>query len=390
MPYSKTLSCFALAFLSLALSSASPQAAAWPVKGKVLSSHPIRDSLGAGHIVLTRQVAGAFDMQTQIIRAYRFNDGADGPVKVWQMNDGVSDCPVSTLASFSAGSPAVTDLDGNGLAEIWTSHVCMCQGDVSPVDLTVVMYEGSKRHVMRGLSLDMIAVAESFEDDDGRMDQAFLNAPKVIRDYAQSFWYRNRFAMRPSAPDDDEEQPSGEQAQPSAEEELAYPVAGKVLMSRHFEDKLGEGDLVYTKEERQSPDGQAAVLRAYRFAGSLESPKIVWQIEDGPARCGAGGATADFFAAAPILTDLDGNGIDEVWTGYAYGCAGASGPADLKIVMHEGEKRYAMQGKTSTVAASGALQGDEGVMDQSFKDGPAAFRSFASKLWQGWRTGIAR
>ena len=242
---------------------------------------------------------------------------------------------------------------------------------------------------MRGLSLDMIAVAESFEDDDGRMDQAFLNAPKVIRDYAQSFWYRNRFAVRPSS-SHEEEEPAGEEAQPSGDNELSYPVAGKVVISRHFEDKLGEGGLVYTKEEKQSPDGQVAVLRAYRFAGSPDSPKIVWQIEDGPAGCGAGGASADFFAAAPILTDLDDDGVEEVWTGYICGCAGDSGPADLKIVMHEGEKRYAMHGKTSTVSASGALQGGEGVMDQSFKDGPSAFRSFASKLWQGWRAGIAR
>ena len=388
MPCSKPLSCLALAFLSLALSGASPQAASWPVKGKVLSSHPVKDALGTGHVVLTRQVAKALDMETQTIRAYRFNEGAGGPVKVWQMTDGVENCPVDTLASFSGGSPVVTDLDGNGLAEIWTAHVCMCQGDVSPVDLTIVMYEGSRKHAMRGLTLDMVASGAGFDDDDGQMDQAFLNAPKAIRDYAQSFWYRNRFAVRPSSPHEEEE-PAGEEAQPAGEDELAYPVAGKVVMARHFEDKLGEGDLVYTKETK-SPDGQGAVLRAYRFTGSPDSPKTVWQIEDGPAQCGAGGASADFFAAAPILTDLDGNGVEEVWTGYTFGCAGASGPADLKIVMHEGEKRYAMHGKTSTVSASGALQGGEGVMDQSFKDGPSAFRSFAAKLWQGWRAGIAR
>ena len=81
----------------------------------MLSSHPVKDSLGASHVVLTKRAASAILLKTQIIRAYRFNEGADGPVKVWQMNDGVADCSVDTLASFSAGSPAVTDLDGNGL-----------------------------------------------------------------------------------------------------------------------------------------------------------------------------------------------------------------------------------------------------------------------------------
>ncbi len=336
----------------------------------MLSSHPVKDSLGAGHVVLTKRATSAILLKTQIIRAYRFNEGADGPVKVWQMNDGVADCSVDTLASFSAGSPAVTDLDGNGLLPKSGPRMSACaRATPSPADLSIVMHEGSKRHVMRGLTLDQIGSAEIFSDDDGLMDQAFLNAPKVIRDYAQSFWYRNRFAMRPSAPDDEE--------QPSGDDEFAYPAAG-------------EGGLVYTKEEKQSADGQTAVLRVYRFTGSPDSPKTVWQIEDGPAQCGAGGASADFFAVSPILTDLDGNGIDEVWTGYTYGCAGASGPADLKIVMYGGEKRYAMNGKLSTASASGALQGDEGVMDQSFKDGPSAFRSLASKLWQGWRAGIAR
>ena len=149
MLYSKPLSCLALAFLSLALSSASPLAASWLVKGKVLSSHPVKDSLGTGHVVLTRQVTNALDAQTQIIRAYRFNEGDGGPVKVWQMNDGVEDCALDKLASFSGWSPAVTDLDGNGLAEIWTSHVLMCRGDVGSADLTIVMHEGRQRHAMR-------------------------------------------------------------------------------------------------------------------------------------------------------------------------------------------------------------------------------------------------
>ncbi len=389
MTYSKPLSCLALAFLSLAISSASPSAASWPVKGKVLSSHPVKDSLGTGHVVLTRQVTTALDAQTQIIRAYRFNEGADGPVKVWQMTEGVENCDVSTLASFGGEAPILTDLDGDGLAEIWMSYVCMCQGDVSPIDLTLVMYEGRKKHAMRGLTLDMAACAESFVDDDGQMDQAFQKAPQAIKDYAQNFWYRKRFSMRPTAADEEEE-PASEEAQPSEEDECPYAVDGKVFWHSHFADKLGEGSLVFTKEEKQSQDGQAAVLRAYRFTGSPDSPKTVWKIEDGTGQCGAGGASADFFSATPILTDLDSNGVQEVWTGYTFGCGGASGPVDLKIVMHEGEKRYVMHGKTSTGAASGVVQGSEGEMDQNFKEGPAAFRSFASKLWLGWRTGHAQ
>ena len=381
MPCSKPLSCLALGILYLALSGASPQAASWPVQGEVLSSHPVRDSLGSGHVVLTRQAASALDMDTLIIRAYRFNEGAGGPVKVWQMNDGIADCALDTLASFSSWSPAVTDLDGNGLAEIWMSHVLMCNGGVDSADLTLVMYEGSRKHAMRGLTLDTSGSAETFVDDDGRMDQAFLNAPKAIRDYAQSFWYRSRFAMRPLALGREKEQSFDGDACPSS-------VPGKVVMLSYVKDKLGKGGIVYTKEEKRRPAGQAPILRAYRFTGHPAKPKIVWQIEDGPARCGAGGASADFFAATPILTDLDGNGVQEVWTGYTCGCK--SGPADLKIVMHEGKKRYVMHGKTGIIAADGSIQGGEGTMDRRFEKGPHAFRSFASKLWQGWRAGLAR
>ena len=380
---SKPWSCLALAFLPLALAGASAQAASWPVKGKVLSSHPVKDSLGTGHVVLASQASSALGKDTRIIRAYRFNEGDGGPVKVWQMNDGVEDCALDKLASFSGWSPAVTDLDGNGLAEIWTSHVLMCRGDVGSADLTIVMHEGRKRHAMRGQTLDMVPWSGNFVDDDGRMDQAFLNAPKIFRDYAQNLWYRSRFAMRP-LPERVGEEP------PFDEDEVSYPVPGKVVMFQGVKDKLGDGCIVYAKEERRHSGGQAPVLRAFRFAGPPASPKAVWRLEDGPARCGAGGAFADFFATAPILTDLDGNGIDEVWTGYVGGCRGTSRPADLKIVMHEGKKRYVMHGKLSTASASVALQGDEGVMDRNFRKGPSAFRRFAAKLWQGWRTGLAR
>ncbi len=71
----------------------------------------------------------------------------------------------------------------------------VCHGDVSPLDLKIIMYEGSQKYAMRGEN--KIAFGTS---DDGRIryiggeysfDVAFGNGPEVFRQQALKIWNRN-------------------------------------------------------------------------------------------------------------------------------------------------------------------------------------------------------
>ena len=49
-------------------------------------------------------------------------------------------------AMHQPDSVKITDLDGDGLAEVWLAYEMWCKGDVSPSKLKVIMYEGSRKH----------------------------------------------------------------------------------------------------------------------------------------------------------------------------------------------------------------------------------------------------
>jgi hypothetical protein len=61
-----------------------------------------------------------------------------------EVNDFIKDCMVDIDAAFKKNSLKVTDLDKNGIAEIWVMYEMACKGDVSPSDLKIIMYEGKQ------------------------------------------------------------------------------------------------------------------------------------------------------------------------------------------------------------------------------------------------------
>lgn len=167
------------------------------VKGTILKSVPYTDK-GARHVVILTQedypsrpnrddpdfICGNAD-----VRAYGYNlEGTSGPV--WRMHDFVHDCEASATAEFSTDSPFVTDVDGNGLSEVWLVYYVSCKGDVSPDGMKILMYEGGKKHALRG---------ETFMHVDGQdmggqytADPAMRAAPQAIRHYADQLWQQHK------------------------------------------------------------------------------------------------------------------------------------------------------------------------------------------------------
>ncbi|MCR5563909.1 MAG: hypothetical protein K6F46_11205, partial [Desulfovibrio sp.] len=83
----------------------------------------------------------------------------------------------------------ITDLDGNGVSEVWITYYVSCHGDVSPDGMKVLMYEGGKKHALRGetfLHVDGMDMGGSY-----KADPAFNEAPAPIRRFADELWRRN-------------------------------------------------------------------------------------------------------------------------------------------------------------------------------------------------------
>jgi len=124
--------------------------------------------------------------------AYHFIVQRDSAVSVWKVYDYVADCPLDLEATFIKDAFQVTDLDGNGMAEIWLLYKMACRGDVSPSVMKIIMHQGKLKYAMRGQNKVLVgkddAGADQYTGGEYTFDQSFAKGPKVFKDFAQSLW----------------------------------------------------------------------------------------------------------------------------------------------------------------------------------------------------------
>lgn len=168
-------------------------------QGKLWKKTPYTDSRGRHMVILTH--TGLYQSRPQPadpdficgngdLYAYGYdNDGATPPTLAWRMHDYVHDCETSATADFAPDSPVITDLDGNGISEVWITYYVGCRGDVSPEGMKILMYEGGRKYALRG---------ETFVHMDGmdlggtyKADPAFSAAPAAFRQFADQLWRKN-------------------------------------------------------------------------------------------------------------------------------------------------------------------------------------------------------
>jgi len=103
------------------------------------------------------------------------------------MHDRVTDCPLDIKADFVPGSFAITDLDKNGIAEVWVAYRLSCRGDISPSDLKIIMHEGIKKYAKRGVG--KLSVGGKTQHDGGVItSDDFGKSKAVFKQYAGRLW----------------------------------------------------------------------------------------------------------------------------------------------------------------------------------------------------------
>lgn len=71
-------------------------------------------------------------------------------------------------------------------------------------------------------------------------------------------------------------------------------------------------------------------------------------------------------------------------------CHGDVSPADMKIIIYEGNSRFKMSGQNKVEFGPGDYLRGDYTFDKAFKEGPKEFKDFAKNLWkknimQSWR-----
>ncbi|MDI3318322.1 M949_RS01915 family surface polysaccharide biosynthesis protein [Pinibacter soli] len=161
---------------------------------------------------------------------------------------------------------------------------------------------------------------------------------------------------------------------------------GHIINAVKWLDRLGL-NYVITSETGEIPtkgkdnDGlRDAYLYAYHYVVKNDSTKLVWRIYDFSDGCVVD-LNVYFVDKTFAVTDLDNNGLAEVWVMYKNSCHGDVSPVPTKIIMYEGNKKYALRGESKVQLSGKDYYGGTYKLDDNFKNGKAAFRQYAENLW---------
>ncbi|WP_428231779.1 M949_RS01915 family surface polysaccharide biosynthesis protein [Flavobacterium sp.] len=168
---------------------------------------------------------------------------------------------------------------------------------------------------------------------------------------------------------------------------------GFIKNAVRWKDNSGDNIVITTetgyhinkKFKHESDDSSDAELFGYHFIISGNEAKQTWRIYDYISDCPVD-IVASFVKNTFKITDLDKNGTAEIWLMYKTVCHGDVSPCDMKIIMYEGNQKYAMRGENKVqvgVDDNGKKQslGGEYKFDKNFKKAPKVFKKFAEDLW---------
>ena len=144
-----------------------------------------------------------------------------------------------------------------------------------------------------------------------------------------------------------------------------------VITTETSKDVVIGGDSSYTKDD----------IYAYNYIIKGDQQTLLWQMHDFSMVCPVD-TKAKYIPNTFSVTDLNKDGKAEVWLMYIIACRGDVSPGAMKIIMHEGAKKYAIRGSSRVESVPKKYDGGDYKMDETFKDGPEAFRKFALELWK--------
>lgn len=162
---------------------------------------------------------------------------------------------------------------------------------------------------------------------------------------------------------------------------------GYIIGAVKYTDAEGEHMLITTEtgitasKGKDSQGNSDAELFAYHYKITGATQTLSWQTHDFSKDCPVD-VEARYRPNTFAVTDLNNDGKAEVWLMYTIACRGDVSPADMKIIMHEGDKKYAVRGTNQVQPSATERYGGQYTFDDAFKNGPAAFRLYAQQLWK--------
>ncbi len=171
-------------------------------EGNVIQILKWKDQLGDNLSMITTSgiyyTAGDYEDSENAnskLYGYHFIIRNDSVFQNWKVYDFVVDCGLDIGSFFIPNTFQVTDLDQNGIAEIWMIYQQTCRSDVSPLEMKIIMYEGKKKYALRGENKISMGLedgnTETFYGGEYSISGNFSNGPTAFLKHAKQLWKEN-------------------------------------------------------------------------------------------------------------------------------------------------------------------------------------------------------
>jgi hypothetical protein len=149
-----------------------------------------------------------------------------------------------------------------------------------------------------------------------------------------------------------------------------------------YTDNDGKHIVITSEDDDISEDRRLTGVYLYAYCYQLNADKwqLKWQMRDLVNECDFDTA-GDYLPGTFAITDLNRDGRAEVWLMYRLACRSDVSPSDMKIIMHEGSKKYAARGGSRVKVNATDYYGGDYKLDNNFKTGPEQFKQHAQQLW---------
>jgi hypothetical protein len=111
----------------------------------------------------------------------------------------------------------------------------------------------------------------------------------------------------------------------------------------------------------------------------------LWKTNDFVKECPVD-VTLEYMPKSISITDLNKNGIAESIFIYRMSCKGDVSADDMKLLMHEGDTKYAIRGTMNLFINGEESEKGSMTVDASFDKAPKEFLEFAKAEWKKFQT----
>ena len=156
----------------------------------------------------------------------------------------------------------------------------------------------------------------------------------------------------------------------------------QIIEAVSWNDKLGENLIVITLTDERIIKGDERIkeLLIYHYIVKDTSSEVLWKSYDFVKDCPFD-ITLEFIDSSLTVTDLDGDDIAETSFMYKLSCRSDVSPDDLKLIMHEGQDKYAIRGKMILKINDEDPSPGSMIIDDSFNKTKGIFKDFAIEQW---------